>query len=172
MWLGVGQWGWSGIPKTGHTPVSWKAPSPLLSRVPARVFQGVAEGPREGGARAPGRRPRGHITGRRVPPWHPPHSPGGGALAPALGGRAGAGRGDSSQRAAGAGSPAVSAGLRGSEEARAGRTRWPGAAATTAAVVLGECSIHPSPTPGVSVGSQEAGSPPNPAAAAALRGRW
>lgn len=29
--------------------------------------------------------------------------------------------------------------------ARAGRTRWPGAAATTAAVALGECSIHPPP---------------------------
>lgn len=169
---GRGSVGMEWDPENRPHPCLLESPQPSPQSGPSPRLSGCGRGSERGRrsrSRSPPPRPHHRAPG---PSLAPPHSPGGGALAPALGGRAGAGRGDSSQRAAGAGSPAVSAGLRGREEARAGRTRWPGAAATTAAVVLGECSIHPSPTPGVSVGSQEAGSPPNPAAAAALRGRW
>lgn len=150
MWLGVGQWGWSGLPKAGHSP-SLLESAPFLSSFgsPARVLQGVAEGPGEGGARAPGRRPRGHITRRWLPPRapRPPASPAAARLRlrrVAARGRGGAG----SRVRAGRGRRLLGC-QRGAARARggapAGRSRWPGAASAAAARALGECSIHPPP---------------------------
>lgn len=118
-----------------------KKPQPfstgLISiRSPVGVFHGAAKC-----APAPGRRPCGHITRIWLPPptsTPPPPpdttpalapAPGGGALAPALGHRAGAERPAGSERAAGAGSGAVSAGPLGArrrasrEQARAQGSR-------------------------------------------------
>lgn len=116
MWMGVGLRGWRGLPK-GHSPSS-RVRFPEDSRralfhpaasppPPSPRLSGCGRGSGRGGARAPGRRPRGHITRRSLP----------------LGRRrgcacAGQPRGGGERRAAGAGSRAVSARPRGREEAR------------------------------------------------------